>query len=195
MKIGNIEVYGIIYKITNKVNGKAYIGQTIKGFDKRYNFKGEDIERVYGYHVSFRKNGYHYNSYLLRSIEKYGFDNFEVIKVFDIAFSEKELDIKEKHYIKLFDCINNGYNFSDGGDNNPMLNKHHTTETKQKISKIMIEKESAKGKNNPRAKSVICLTTKRIFYTAKEAGEYYKITNSDILKCCKKYKGKDNYAA
>ena len=27
-KIGNLEVYGVIYKITNKVNSKCYIGQT-----------------------------------------------------------------------------------------------------------------------------------------------------------------------
>lgn len=36
MKIGNLEVYGVIYKITNKVNNKVYIGQTVLGFKKRY---------------------------------------------------------------------------------------------------------------------------------------------------------------
>lgn len=35
MKIGNIEVYGVIYKITNTINNKVYIGQTINGFKKK----------------------------------------------------------------------------------------------------------------------------------------------------------------
>ena len=33
MKIGNLKIYGIIYKIQNKINNKVYIGQTISGFD------------------------------------------------------------------------------------------------------------------------------------------------------------------
>ncbi len=38
MMLGNILIYGVIYKITNLVNGKIYIGQTIQGFKKRYSF-------------------------------------------------------------------------------------------------------------------------------------------------------------
>ena len=57
----------------------------------------------------------------------------------------------------------------------------HTEETKKKMSK------RRKGKNNPRAKSVICLTTKKIFFSAKEGAMYYKCDNSKILKCCKGY--------
>ena len=34
MKIGNLEVYGIIYKIKNLTNGKCYVGATTQGFDK-----------------------------------------------------------------------------------------------------------------------------------------------------------------
>lgn len=38
MKLGKLEVYGVIYKITNTINNKVYIGQTTqnKGFDRRY---------------------------------------------------------------------------------------------------------------------------------------------------------------
>lgn len=42
-----------------------------------------------------------------------------------------------------------------------------------------------KGGNNPRAKKVVCLNTLEIFECAKEAGERYKTTNSNILKCCR----------
>lgn len=135
MKIGNIEVYGIIYKVTNKVNNKVYIGQTIVGFNKRYNYHGRGIERIYNYCISYKKYGKQYNTYLLKSIEKYGFEAFEVIEIFDIAFSKEELDIKEKHYIKQFNCIDNGYNFNDGGGNGSP-----TEETRKKLS------EAHKGK-------------------------------------------------
>lgn len=115
MKVGNIEVYGIIYKITNKVNGKIYIGQTTRGFNKRYHCKGVGIERVYNYYIIMKRYE-HYNIHLLRSIEKYGFNAFDVIEIFDVAFSKNELDIKEKLYIEIFDCIENGYNVTKGGD-------------------------------------------------------------------------------
>lgn len=41
------------------------------------------------------------------------------------------------------------------------------------------------GKNNSQAKSVICITTGKIFYTGIEASKYYNIDNSTITKCCK----------
>ena len=163
----NLEVYGIIYLIKNKVNGKCYVGQTQKekGFDYRYYCSGEGIERVYNYHKSLREHNRSYNEHLLRSIEKYGFKAFEVIKYLDYAFSLEELNIKEKVYIQLYNSLKNGYNETLGGegtegrphseetrqkiseankgDNHPMYGKYHTEETKQKMSKIK------KGENNP----------------------------------------------
>ena len=163
----NLEVYGIIYLIKNKVNGKCYVGQTQKekGFDYRYYCSGEGIERVYNYHKSLREHNRSYNEHLLRSIEKYGFKAFEVIKYLDYAFSLEELNIKEKVYIQLYNSLKNGYNETLGGegtegrphseetrqkiseankgDNHPMYGKCHTEETKQKMSKIK------KGENNP----------------------------------------------
>ena len=163
----NLEVYGIIYLIRNKVSGKCYVGQTQeeKGFDYRYYYSGEGIERVYNYHKSLREHNRSYNEHLLRSIEKYGFKAFEVIKYLDYAFSLEELNIKEKVYIQLYNSLKNGYNETLGGegtegrphseetrkkiseankgDNHPMYGKYHTEETKQKMSKIK------KGENNP----------------------------------------------
>lgn len=159
MKIGNIEVYGVIYKITNIINGKCYIGQTVTGFNRRYSGGLEST----------------HNEHLKKSILKYGIENFEIIKIFDVAFSKDELDIKETMYIKIFDSINpnKGYNKSTGGANplpseeskikrskalmghevsdetkqkisekaklrtseeNPFYGKHHSEETKKKLS-------------------------------------------------------------
>lgn len=120
MKIGNLEVYGIIYKITNKINNKVYIGQTSRkyGFKDRYSYSGKGIERVYKYHQSNKSNKLLYNSHLLRSIEKYDFEAFQVNEIFDIAFSKDELNIKEELWIKIYKSNNGnyGYNHSTGGE-------------------------------------------------------------------------------
>lgn len=119
MKIGNLEVYGVIYKITNKVNEKVYIGQTITGFDRRY-----------GNNLSKRTS----NRHLKYSIQKYGIDNFNISKVFDIAFSKEELDIKEKCWISIYKSTNSdyGYNSEDGGSNGKP-----NEETRIKLSESM----------------------------------------------------------
>ena len=68
--------------------------------------------------------------------------------------------------------------------------KHHTEEAKRKMSE---NHANVSGRNNPSAKSIICITTGLLFFTIKEASEYYNIDNSGIAKCCKgkiKYCGK-----
>lgn len=94
---------GIIYKITNKVNGKSYIGQT------RYT-----IEFRWRQHQHKKDNTYFHNA-----IHKYGIENFsiEVLEECDI----KDLDSKEIFYIAKYDTFNNGYNLTIGGDGNRRL--------------------------------------------------------------------------
>ena len=115
------ECYGIIYKIENKITHEIYIGQTSnpKGFDGRYSFSGKDIERVYAYLKGNKDRNERHNQHLRRSIEKYGFDAFEVDKIFDTAFTREELNEKETYYIEKFDCFKHGYNQTYGGDNYP----------------------------------------------------------------------------
>lgn len=161
MKIGNLEVYGVIYKITNLANGKVYIGQTSRntGFKRRYSCSGSGIERVYNYHKNRKNNNEVYNVHLLNSIEKYGFENFEVIEIFDFAFSKKELDIKEKSYISLYKSYESefGYNNNLGGNSIKTYKK------------------------------VVCLNDGIIFNNCKEAISYYNINISDdnMTSCCR----------
>ena len=82
------------------------------------------------------------------------------------------------------------------GKNNPMYGKKFNEKHREKISnklkgrEISEEqkkgmKERATGKSNPNAISVICLTTKRIFYTIEEGRKYYDIKGHSIIKeCC-----------
>ena len=87
------EYYGIIYKITNKINNKHYIGITThkRGFRGRYGYRGNGIERVYNQYISEKEHGRYYNAHLLYAIEKYGFDAFDVCEVFDTANTKEEL--------------------------------------------------------------------------------------------------------
>jgi group I intron endonuclease len=88
-----------IYKITNLLNGKVYIGESYNIF-KRW---GQE------------ENGRGPSIYFRNSMKKYGKENFswEILEEID----DLQLRIeKEKEYIKFFNCkYPNGYNFTDGG--------------------------------------------------------------------------------
>ena len=80
------------------------------------------------------------------------------------------------------------------GENNPMWNKRQTQETKDKMSKIRIEKGLSKGENNPNygkhgknhhcSKPVICITTNAVFYSAKDGANYYNCNPASVGYCC-----------
>lgn len=94
---------GIIYKITNKVNGKSYIGQTRYTIDFRWR-----------QHQHKKDNTYFHNA-----IHKYGIENFsiEILEECNI----EDLSSKEIFYIAKYDTFNNGYNLTIGGDGNKRL--------------------------------------------------------------------------
>ena len=149
MFIGNIEVFGIVYKIQNMINNKVYIGVTTQegGFNSRYRYSGSGIERVLG-DKQGRKKCYNgaTNIHLLNSINKYGIESFDVVEILDVAFSNQELNIKEKVWISIYDSFNNGYNKTIGGEGvsgrngnlNPMYGNGH---------RIKGEKNGMYGKN------------------------------------------------
>lgn len=89
---------GFIYKITNKVTGKSYIGQT------RYT-----VEFRWRQHQHKKDGCYFHNS-----IQKYGADNFTVETLEECDY--KDLDSREIYYIAKYDTFNNGYNTTIGGD-------------------------------------------------------------------------------
>lgn len=98
-----LKTYGVIYKITNKIDNKIYIGQTTGEFNCRYS--GGNWWK----HTS--------NRHLKYSVSKYGIESFYVNRKLDIAFSKEELDEKEIYWIKHYNSTNSkfGYNKKDGG--------------------------------------------------------------------------------
>lgn len=107
-----------IYKVTNTINGKVYIGQTILSISKRWSL-----------HKSPNSNC----TVLRKAIQKYGPENFTIEEI-DGANSLSELNYLETHYICKFNSLdrNVGYNLKSGGDNSK-----HSQSTKEKISKAM----------------------------------------------------------
>jgi group I intron endonuclease len=104
---------GYIYKITNKTDGKMYVGQTIQMLEERW----KQHRRMKGNCL-----------YLRRAFEKYGIDNFVFEMICDC--SNEELDKFEKQYMIEFNSmVPNGYNLREGGNGG----RHHE-ETKRKIS-------------------------------------------------------------
>jgi group I intron endonuclease len=133
-----------IYKITNKVNGMIYIGQSKKSFNESKSYMGSG-KKIVG------------------EIYIYGKENF-VKDLIEECNTIEELDLREAYWIQYYDSANPeiGYNLRYGGNSslynkefkdtmkksmsgekNPFYGRTHNTESKQKMSTAKI------GSNNP----------------------------------------------
>jgi len=94
----------LIYCITNRINNKKYIGQTINSADFRLRK-----------HISCI-NCKNICSALYSAIKKYGKENFFIKEIISGEFSKEELNILEEKYIKEYNTISPyGYNLQTGG--------------------------------------------------------------------------------
>lgn len=117
---------GYIYKITNKINKKCYIGQTINDVEKRWKDHCKSIGTQNGCPG------------IRRAFEKYGIENFK-FEVLIICF-DKDLSKYEKEYIKKFDSYKNGYNMTYGGEEGGFFTGcKHTPENVKKIKQRWAE--------------------------------------------------------
>lgn len=100
---------GVVYKITNKVNGKLYVGKT-----------GRDHRVRWSQHKDCARNPQKANrgeSYLYNAMRKHGVENFS-IEIVDFAETEEETCAKEVEWIAKLDTTNpaKGYNLTYGGE-------------------------------------------------------------------------------
>ena len=209
-----------IYVHINKINKKAYVGQTKQELEKRWGKEGRNYKNCPKFYSA---------------IQKYGWNSFEHILLED-DLSIEIVDERERYWIAYYDSFRNGYNATTGGN----LNKKFSEESKQKMS--LAKKERYKGKGNPNygkpwseevkqkiregnlnkviseetrekmkianknkwlgrhhteetkqklsqihSKKVKCLQTNQIFNSAKEAAEWAGIKSGPtaICNCCK----------
>jgi hypothetical protein len=168
----------IIYKINNNINGKIYIGQTIRTFQERFNgYKNE---------IKFAKK----TRPIIYALRKYGIENF-TFEVIDYADTKEELDDKERYYIKFYNSAdrNFGYNIELGG-NGP---GKHSEETKSKIRESQLGELNhmfgKKGSLNATSKSVIDLTTGKVYDSASQAAEELKLNFSHVCAVARGSRG------
>lgn len=98
-----------IYKITNLVNGKSYIGATKKSLSDRWK-----------YHLHDSKRERSKNRPLYIAMNKYGIDNFN-ISVVEECEDYSVLFEREIYWIDYYDTFRNGYNATYGGSGKPLI--------------------------------------------------------------------------
>ena len=170
----------IIYKITNLINNKVYIGQTIRTLQQRFNR-----------HINDAMNN-NLNTHFARAIRKYGPENF-AIEIIDTATSQDELTQKEQYWIGYYNSINEGYNETDsqfkcGGNTYQSKSEEELKAISKKLS------ESKTGVLNPNARKIKCknINTKEEYHfdTLAECQRFFNESNHQFVsrRCLHKIK-------
>lgn len=159
----------IIYKATNVVNGKCYVGKTVKPLPKRRD-QHEKSSRTTGFQGA---------------LKKYGPENFQWVILEECNL--QQASAREIFWIETLNSMNDGYNLTSGGDGaaygalnvsnrpevkeklrlksigryhtdetkkkirNSVLGSKHTTETKKKIAQASIGKAKPQGDQHSRS--------------------------------------------
>lgn len=125
-----------IYKITNKINNKAYVGFTKKPIDEYWDKRCYLAEK--GYDKSQTTGG----RFIMNAIRKYGKDNFTMEIIYVSYDVEHTFEVMEEHFIRQFKThwSEGGYNLTYGGSGQKGLK--HKRKSRQKMRK------SQKGTNN-----------------------------------------------
>ena len=116
---------GYIYKITNTLNDKVYIGQTIKTVQKRFTQHKNNSNKEYFSQIV-----------LYKAFNKYGIENFVCEEIEEVP--NDKLDEREKYWIEYYDSYFNGYNSTLGGRATQLYN----WDTDDIIEKYMILKSA-----------------------------------------------------
>lgn len=135
----------LIYKITNNINGKIYIGKyrrnpNVKNFLKFENYWGS-------------------GTYIKRAIKKHGRENFTKEIIVRGDFNKKELCDLEIYYIKKYDATNPevGYNLTIGGDGGTSIIVSEST--RRKLSAV----HKGKKKSKEHAKNIAKAKCKKVY--------------------------------
>jgi group I intron endonuclease len=138
-----------VYKITHIASGKSYIGIS------------KNIERRWIQHKSWANTGKR-KSAIYAAFQKYGIDAFswQIIE----QCQPDQLEIREQHWIAVFDTFRNGYNLTAGGE----YNKELSEESRKRMS------EAHKGRKQSEE-----LIAKRVQKTSGENHYRFGKTCSD----------------
>lgn len=107
---------GKIYLITNSVNSKVYVGQTVQSLKRRFNG-----------HCCYSKTDRSSNMHIKRAIHKYGRDKFNIQLLEECPI--ELLNDREKYWISFYNSYKEGYNLTLGGQNSNPFNLHKLEDT------------------------------------------------------------------
>lgn len=168
---------GYIYKISNTVTPRVYIGQTTLKLNERWN-KHLTCARAYAKNPRGFPRGT--CSKLYAAMAKYGIDNFRITIVTEIEDDDHIrfwLDCAETAYIRRYDSIKNGYNLRAGGNSS-----NHADETKKIISQRTREGINEKTIDNFRKNEQSMGAPKHIVYVKGPRFEGYRIHKHPLCK-------------
>jgi len=176
----------LVYKITNILNGKSYIGQTIKSLKTRWSNHCKDSSHC---------------AVLLSAIRKYGKGNFSISVIGEYTNIE-DLNSAEEYFIELYQTLApNGYNIRPGGnyssqseetkkkmseaasgDKNFWFGKSLSKEHKLKISQALKGRKNPNNGNNGGSKRVVCNETGKIFVSISDASRNTGVDRARIRR-------------
>lgn len=187
---------GFIYKITNLINQKVYIGQTSRTIDIRWQ-----------QHLYSSKDG---ESLLYRAMRKYGIENFSIEQVEETSL----LNEREIFWINYYNSFEKGYNMTLGGEGSQIIQRDKiislwnqglnlsdislkTGHAKRHISNALQAEGITKEEIFNRGRETACAKRSIPVYkfdlngnfinsycSAKEAGRDNNLSASHILNCC-----------
>jgi group I intron endonuclease len=190
----------IIYKLTNIITNKPYIGRTWTSMKERFRMG----------------RGYKNCIHIYNAIEKYGIENFRY-EVLTVCHTHELVEYWERYFIDKYDSIKNGYNIKPGGPSskqnqqtkektrqsmlalnirrpeeamkkmsderqgagNPMFGKKHSSSRKQDISTKLIGNTYGNKLTQKEANEIRDLASNNI-YTIQEIAETYGVCSTTI---------------
>lgn len=174
----------IVYLLTNTVNGKKYVGKTVRSLDIRWQE-----------HVNCSK--YHSTLHIHKAIRKYGSDSFskEIIEECD----NNNASNREVFWIETFNTFYHGYNMTKGGEGVEGFIHSKESNEKNRLSHIgrtqsektcSLKSKSMLASKNVKRKSVVSidnLNNKRVFESLSEAERFLNKPGSSTLisRCCR----------
>ena len=191
---------GIVYRVTNLINGKVYIGQTIKNFE---DYKNIHIKQAFKPTREKDKRKYFYNA-----LRKYGDVNFKW-EIMAVGYSKEELDMVEISFIFINKSFGEdgenfdnkfGYNMTKGGDSvkGLVFTEEHRKKLSDSDKNRVFTKEHcdnlSKASKGVKKSKKAC-ESMSLCRLGKKSSEVTKLKNKmhSLCRCWITYKGENKF--
>lgn len=163
----------LIYKITNNINNKCYIGQTIKTPEERWK---EHKQHAFGTHTN------DVNKSLYKAMRKYGIENFSFEVLQNNIETYEQLDKAEIYWIDFYNSFVKGYNETFGGQ------RYHKILPNEEIIQDYYKTKSARktalnfGIDHSTVDNILNSNNIPRFSFRQAAGQKIKISKNNFVK-------------